>query len=67
MPTLPDRVDPEMTVVKQESFGPISPGMRFKTIEDAIPTHRSASRLVGFHAVTAFERTSKCHLLPGRP
>ena len=36
LPTVLDRVDPEMTVVKHESFGPISPVIRFKTIEDAI-------------------------------
>ena len=35
-PTLLDHVDPEMTVAKQETFGPVSPVIRFKTIEDAI-------------------------------
>jgi aldehyde dehydrogenase (NAD+) len=35
-PTVLDRVDPEMPLVKQETFGPVSPVMRFQTIEDAI-------------------------------
>lgn len=35
-PTVIDRVDPEMRVVKEETFGPVSPIMTFRTIEDAI-------------------------------
>jgi aldehyde dehydrogenase (NAD+) len=35
-PTVLDRVQPEMTLVKQETFGPVSPVMTFRTIEDAI-------------------------------
>jgi aldehyde dehydrogenase (NAD+) len=35
-PTVLDRVTPEMTVVRQETFGPVSPVIRFKTVEDAI-------------------------------
>ena len=35
-PTVLDRVTPEMPVVKYETFGPVSPVIRFKTIEDAI-------------------------------
>jgi aldehyde dehydrogenase (NAD+) len=35
-PTVLDRVDPEMTVAKHETFGPVSPVIRFKTIEEAI-------------------------------
>jgi aldehyde dehydrogenase (NAD+) len=35
-PTLLDRVQPEMTVVKQETFGPVSPVMQFGTIDEAI-------------------------------
>ena len=35
-PTVIDRVDPAMTVVKQETFGPVSPVIRFKTIDEAI-------------------------------
>jgi putative phosphonoacetaldehyde dehydrogenase len=35
-PTVLDRVDPEMTVARHETFGPVSPVIRFKTIEDAI-------------------------------
>lgn len=35
-PTVLDRVDPEMTVAKQETFGPVSPVIRFKNIEEAI-------------------------------
>ena len=31
-----DRVDPEMTVVKHETFGPVSPVMTFKDVSDAI-------------------------------
>ncbi len=35
-PTVLDRVDPEMNVVKTETFGPVSPVIRFKDIDDAI-------------------------------
>ena len=35
-PTVIDRVDPQMTVVKQETFGPVSPIIRFRDIEHAI-------------------------------
>jgi len=35
-PTVIDRVDPKMTVVMQETFGPVSPVIRFKSIEQAI-------------------------------
>ena len=35
-PTVIDNVDPSMTVVKQETFGPVSPVIRFKTLEEAI-------------------------------
>ncbi|MDM0044737.1 phosphonoacetaldehyde dehydrogenase [Variovorax dokdonensis] len=35
-PTVLDRVDPEMTVVKEETFGPVSPVIRFRDIDEAI-------------------------------
>jgi putative phosphonoacetaldehyde dehydrogenase len=35
-PTVIDNVDPAMTVVAQETFGPVSPVMRFRTIDEAI-------------------------------
>ncbi len=35
-PTVLDRVTPEMPLVKQETFGPVSPVMSFRTIDDAI-------------------------------
>ncbi len=35
-PTVLDHVDPNMTVVKQETFGPVSPVMTFKSLEEAI-------------------------------
>ncbi len=35
-PTVLDRVDPEMTVVKHETFGPVSPVIRFRDIDEAI-------------------------------
>jgi aldehyde dehydrogenase (NAD+) len=35
-PTVLDRVTPDMTVVRQETFGPVSPVIRFKTVEEAI-------------------------------
>jgi aldehyde dehydrogenase (NAD+) len=35
-PTVLDHVDPGMTVAKHETFGPVSPVIRFKTIEEAI-------------------------------
>jgi putative phosphonoacetaldehyde dehydrogenase len=35
-PTVIDRVRPEMTVVKQETFGPVSPVIHFGSIDEAI-------------------------------
>ncbi len=35
-PTVLDHVDPQMNVVRTETFGPVSPVIRFKTLEDAI-------------------------------
>ncbi len=35
-PTVLDRVTPDMTVVREETFGPVSPVIRFKTVEEAI-------------------------------
>jgi acyl-CoA reductase-like NAD-dependent aldehyde dehydrogenase len=35
-PTVVDNVRPEMTLVHEETFGPVSPIIRFKTIEEAI-------------------------------
>jgi putative phosphonoacetaldehyde dehydrogenase len=35
-PTVLDHVRPEMTVVRKETFGPVSPVIRFKTLDDAI-------------------------------
>jgi putative phosphonoacetaldehyde dehydrogenase len=35
-PTVLDHVTPDMTVVRHETFGPVSPVIRFKTVEEAI-------------------------------
>src|ERR1700677_2961995 len=35
-PTVLDRVTPDMNVVRHETFGPVSPVIRFKTVEEAI-------------------------------
>ena len=35
-PTVLDRVAPAMTVVRQETFGPVSPVLRFSSIDEAI-------------------------------
>ncbi len=35
-PTVLDHVLPEMTVVREETFGPVAPVIRFDTLEDAI-------------------------------
>ena len=35
-PTVLDRVNPQMTVAMQETFGPVSPIIRFKNIDEAI-------------------------------
>ena len=35
-PTVLDRVRPEMTVVREETFGPVSPIVTFKDIDEAI-------------------------------
>lgn len=35
-PTVLDHVDPRMTVAREETFGPVSPVIRFSTIDEAI-------------------------------
>jgi len=35
-PTVLDHVAPDMTVVRHETFGPVSPVIRFKTVDEAI-------------------------------
>ena len=35
-PTVIDRVTPDMTVVREETFGPVSPVIRFDTLDEAI-------------------------------
>ena len=35
-PTLLDHVDPDMTLVREETFGPVSPVIRFETLDEAI-------------------------------
>jgi aldehyde dehydrogenase (NAD+) len=35
-PTVLDQVTPDMTVVRHETFGPVSPVIRFKTVDEAI-------------------------------
>jgi len=35
-PTLLDRVNPDMTLVREETFGPVSPVIRFETLGEAI-------------------------------
>jgi acyl-CoA reductase-like NAD-dependent aldehyde dehydrogenase len=35
-PTLLDHVEPDMTLVREETFGPVSPVIRFETLDEAI-------------------------------
>jgi acyl-CoA reductase-like NAD-dependent aldehyde dehydrogenase len=35
-PTVLDHVQPQMTVVREETFGPVSPVIRFKDLDEAI-------------------------------
>jgi phosphonoacetaldehyde dehydrogenase len=42
-PTVVDRVDPEMPLVKQETFGPVSPVIRFRDLDDAIRISNSTA------------------------
>jgi phosphonoacetaldehyde dehydrogenase len=35
-PTVLDQITPDMTVVRHETFGPVSPVIRFKTVDEAI-------------------------------
>ena len=42
-PTVLDHVTAEMSVVKTETFGPVSPVLRFKTIEEAIRLSNSTA------------------------
>ena len=42
-PTVVDRVDPEMLLVKHETFGPVSPIIRFRDIDEAISISNSTA------------------------
>ena len=42
-PTVLDRVTPQMSLVKQETFGPVSPVIEFQTIEEAIRISNSTA------------------------
>ena len=42
-PTVVDGVKPEMTLVKQETFGPVSPVIRFGSIDEAIAISNSTA------------------------
>ena len=42
-PTVVDHVTPDMTLVKQETFGPVSPVIRFDTIDEAIAISNSTA------------------------
>ena len=42
-PTVLDRVTPEMPLVRQETFGPVSPVIGFQTIDDAIRISNSTA------------------------
>jgi putative phosphonoacetaldehyde dehydrogenase len=42
-PTVLDRVEPAMTLVSQETFGPVSPVMTFRNIDDAIRVANSTA------------------------
>lgn len=42
-PTVIDRVTPDMAVVKHETFGPVSPVIRFRTVDEAIAVANGTS------------------------
>jgi acyl-CoA reductase-like NAD-dependent aldehyde dehydrogenase len=42
-PTVLDRVRPEMRVVREETFGPVSPIIRFRTVDEAIAIANSTA------------------------
>jgi len=42
-PTVLDRVRPEMRVVREETFGPVSPIIRFRTVQEAIAIANSTA------------------------
>src|SRR5271155_1219101 len=42
-PTVLDQVRPDMTVVRHETFGPVSPVIRFKTVDEAIRISNSTA------------------------
>jgi phosphonoacetaldehyde dehydrogenase len=53
-PTVLDRVDPQMRVVREETFGPVSPVITFRTIDDAIRI--SNSTVYGLSAAVCTNR-----------
>jgi len=57
-----DRVDPEMAVVRQETFGPVSPVISFRTIDDAIRISNSTAYGLSSAVCTNRWTTSRAHL-----
>ncbi len=53
-PTVPSDVRPEMSVVKYETFGPVSPVIRFKTVDEAI--HLVNSTVYGLSSAVCTNR-----------
>lgn len=58
-PTVLDRVTPEMELVERETFGPVAPVLRFRSLEEAIAITRSSRRRLAGAIATASGETAR--------
>jgi len=58
-PTVLDRVTPAMELVEQETFGPVAPILRIRSLAEAIAVTRASRRRLAGAIVTACEETAR--------
>jgi acyl-CoA reductase-like NAD-dependent aldehyde dehydrogenase len=59
-PTVLDGVTPGMDLVAQETFGPVAPILRIRSLEEAIAVTRANPRRLAGAIATASEETARC-------
>ena len=58
-PTVLDRVTPEMDLIERETFGPVAPILRVRSLEEAVAITRSNRRRLAGAIATASEDTAR--------
>lgn len=58
-PTVLDRVSPEMDLVVRETFGPVAPILRIRSLDEAVAVTRASRRRLAGAIATASEETAR--------